>query len=185
MTPDDTLPEIPDAFIDTVEPTLEADSYTRYHHGAPPSRERLGDRLVRRGIITVQQLKAAIGNTDQGDERLATLSGGMPKSADPAEDLREQIKRAFNTDPAKHPLRILVATDAAREGVNLQNHCADLFHMDLPWNPSRLEQRNGRIDRKLQKSDVVRCHYFLLPQRPEDRVLETLVRKTATTGTPR
>ena len=38
----------------------------------------------------------------------------------------------------------------AREGINLQTYCSDLIHFDLPWNPSRLEQRNGRIDRKLQ-----------------------------------
>ena len=119
-----------------------------------------------------QQLKAAIGTTDQGDDRLATFHGGMP------DDLREQVKRAFNTDPLKHPLRILVATDAAREGVNLQNHCADLFHMDLPWNPSRLEQRNGRIDRKLQRAAVVRCHYFVYAQREADRVLEVLAERT-------
>ncbi|MEJ2539320.1 MAG: helicase-related protein [Gemmatimonadota bacterium] len=42
-------------------------------------------------------------------------------------------------------LRYLVATDAAREGINLQAHCYNLFHFDVPWNPSRLEQRNGRI----------------------------------------
>ncbi len=72
----------------------------------------------------------------------------------------------------------MIATDAAREGINLQNHCADLFHFDLPWNPSRLEQRNGRIDRKLQQAKVVRCHYFVIPKRPEDRVLDTLVRKS-------
>jgi superfamily II DNA or RNA helicase len=119
-----------------------------------------------------QQLKAAIGATDQGDDRLATFHGGMP------DDLREQVKRAFNTDPAKHPLRILVATDAAREGVNLQNHCADLFHIDLPWNPSRLEQRNGRIDRKLQRAAEVRCHYFVYAQRDADRVLEVLAERT-------
>ena len=70
-----------------------------------------------------------------------------------------------------------MATDAAREGINLQNHCADLFHFDVPWNPSRMEQRNGRIDRTLQPADEVRCHYFVYPQREEDRVLETLVRK--------
>jgi hypothetical protein len=93
---------------------------------------------------------------------------------------REKIKLAFNADPAQHPLRILVATDAAREGVNLQNHCADLFHFDVPWNPSRMEQRNGRIDRKLQRAPVVHCRYFVLPQRAEDRVLDVLVRKTAT-----
>ena len=43
-----------------------------------------------------------------------------------------------------------------------------------------MEQRNGRIDRKLQPAAEVRCHYFVLPQRAEDRVLEVLVRKTET-----
>src|SRR5262249_52747949 len=86
----------------------------------------------------------------------------------------------FNADPTKDPLRILLATDAAREGLNFQAHCTDLFHFDLPWNPGRIEQRNGRIDRKLQPALVVRCHYFVLPQRVEDRVLEILVKKTET-----
>jgi len=71
-------------------------------------------------------------------------------------------------------------SEDAREGVNLQNNCADLFHFDVPWNPSRLEQRNGRIDRKLQRSPEVRCHYFIYEQRPEDRVLKALVQKTKT-----
>ena len=93
---------------------------------------------------------------------------------------RKEIQRRFNTDPAKDPLRILLATDAAREGLNFQAHCADLFHFDLPWNPGRIEQRNGRIDRKLQPADEVRCHYFVLSQRVEDRVLDVLVKKTAT-----
>jgi superfamily II DNA/RNA helicase len=121
-----------------------------------------------------QQLRAALVGTDRGSERIATFHGGMP------DDLREEVKRAFNADPAKHPLRILIATDAAREGVNLQNHCADLFHIDLPWNPSRLEQRNGRIDRKLQRQTEVRCHYFLYAEREADRVLEILVQRTHT-----
>src|SRR5262249_61390935 len=75
---------------------------------------------------------------------------------------------------------ILLATDAAREGINLQTHCADLFHFDVPWNPSRLEQRNGRIDRKLQPRPEVTCYYFVYRQRAEDRVLRALVRKTET-----
>jgi ERCC4-related helicase len=122
----------------------------------------------------VEQLSQAIASSDDAERRIATFHGGM------GEDARSEIKRAFNLDPALHPLRILIATDAAREGVNLQNHCADLFHFDVPWNPSRMEQRNGRIDRKLQREKVVRCHYFVLPQRAEDRVLDVLVRKTAT-----
>jgi hypothetical protein len=64
--------------------------------------------------------------------------------------------------------------------VNLQNNCADLFHFDVPWNPGRIEQRNGRIDRKLQQAPEVNCMYFVLPQRAEDRVLDVLVKKTRT-----
>ncbi|MBI4703442.1 MAG: helicase [Deltaproteobacteria bacterium] len=121
-----------------------------------------------------QQLRAALAAEDPEGLRLATFHGGMDEEA------REEIKAAFNSDPARHPLRILIATDAAREGVNLQNHCADLFHFDVPWNPCRMEQRNGRIDRKLQREDEVRCHYFVFSQRPEDRVLQVLVEKTQT-----
>lgn len=119
-----------------------------------------------------QQLEARIADTDLGSERIAVYHGPTPTPE------RERIKRAFNADPAKNPLRILLCTDAAREGINLQTQCADLFHFDVPWNPSRLEQRNGRIDRKLQPSPEVRCHYFVYLQRPEDRVLKALVAKT-------
>ena len=119
----------------------------------------------------VHQLEAALAGTELGGERILTLHGGME------EEDREQVKQAFND--AKHPVRILIGTDAAREGVNLQAQCADLFHFDLPWNPGRMEQRNGRIDRTLQPTDVVRCHYFVYTDRPEDRVLEALVKKTA------
>lgn len=120
-----------------------------------------------------QHLRAAISHTDRPDSRIASFVGGVDEN-------REAIKLAFNRNPDTHPLRILIATDAAREGVNLQNYCADLFHFDLPWNPSRMEQRNGRIDRKLQREKEVRCYYFVFPQRPEDRVLRALVRKTET-----
>ena len=119
-------------------------------------------------------LAQAIEGSDQADERIAVIDG-LTSSAN-----RQEIQRRFNTDPAHDPLRILLATDAAREGLNFQAHCADLFHFDLPWNPGRIEQRNGRIDRKLQPAPEVRCHYFVLPQRVEDRVLEVLVRKTET-----
>ena len=121
-----------------------------------------------------KQLRAALTPGQEADPRIATFHGGMP------DDTREDIKRAFNADPKENPLRVLIATDAAREGVNLQNHCADLFHFDVPWNPSRLEQRNGRIDRKLQRAEEVRCHYFVYTQRPEDRVLKALVTKSKT-----
>ena len=116
-------------------------------------------------------LREAIAHTDKAEERIATFTGMTSPQR------REEIKHTFNTEPKDHPLRILIATDAAREGLNLQRHCRDLFHFDLPWNPSRLDQRNGRIDRKLQPADEVCCHYFVYLQRPEDRVLEVLVKK--------
>jgi hypothetical protein len=119
-------------------------------------------------------LEQAIEGTDRADERIEVIDGLTSSTR------RKEIQRRFNTDPAKDPLRILLATDAAREGLNFQAHCADLFHFDLPWNPGRIEQRNGRIDRKLQPALEVHCHYFVLPQRVEDRVLEVLVRKTET-----
>ena len=121
-----------------------------------------------------EMLEQAIAGTDLAEERIETIDGQTVGAK------RREIQRRFNADPARDPLRILLATDAAREGLNFQAHCTDLFHFDLPWNPGRIEQRNGRIDRKLQPAPRVRCHYFVLPQRAEDHVLEVLVRKTET-----
>ena len=56
--------------------------------------------------------------------------------------------------------------------------CFNLFHFDIPWNPARLEQRNGRIDRKLQPSPIVYCRYFLYENREEDTILRRIVEKT-------
>jgi SNF2 family DNA or RNA helicase len=119
-----------------------------------------------------RRLREALSETDCADERIAVFTGAT------GQDRREEVKAAFNADPAKEPLRILICTDAAREGINLQTYCSDLVHFDLPWNPSRLEQRNGRIDRKLQPAKQVFCRYFRYEQREADIVLEALVRKT-------
>lgn len=117
------------------------------------------------------RLVEALADLDP-DDRIACFTGATPT------DRREDLKRRFNADPAKDPLRILICTDAAREGINLQMRCHDLIHVDLPWNPARLEQRNGRIDRKLQPSPEVWCGYFVYAERPEDVVLKALVEKT-------
>ncbi len=148
--------------------------------GAPPP--RWNDRRVliftenREGTKRWlrKMLEAAIAGTDRAAERIATIDGLTAGAR------RREVQRRFNAPPADDPLRILLATDAAREGLNFQAHCTDLFHFDLPWNPGRIEQRNGRIDRRLQPAPEVRCHYFVLPQRAEDRVLDVLVRKTET-----
>jgi ERCC4-related helicase len=70
---------------------------------------------------------------------------------------RERIKDAFN-DPS-NPLRILVGTDTVSEGISLQITCRYVVHLEIPWNPMRLEQRNGRVDRHGQERDVYAFHF--------------------------
>lgn len=84
-----------------------------------------------------------------GGERLSILHGGLDK------DERERVKAAFQTDPKNAPVRILLATDAASEGIDLQNYCNCLIHLEIPYNPNVMEQRNGRIDRHGQKQKEV------------------------------
>ncbi len=93
-----------------------------------------------------------IFSEDAGDRRaIRVLYGGM----DPHQ--RDAIKKAFN-DP-EDPVRVLVATDAASEGLNLQETARLLLHYEIPWNPARLEQRNGRLDRHGQARDVTVYHF--------------------------
>lgn len=97
-----------------------------------------------------------------GDNRLLTIYGGMPlKDAAGQYNDRESVKAAFQASPKDSPVRILLATDAASEGINLQNHCWQLFQYEIPWNPNRMEQRNGRVDRHGQKNPEVHVYHFV------------------------
>lgn len=89
------------------------------------------------------------------NDRLMTLYGGMDSKD------REKVKAAFQASPAVSPVRILLATDAASEGLDLQNHCSRLIHYEIPWNPNRMEQRNGRVDRHGQRASAVRIYHFV------------------------
>ncbi len=90
-----------------------------------------------------------------GGERIATLYGGMDT------DDRERTKAEFQAHPSRSPVRILVATDAASEGIDLQRYCWRMLHWEIPWNPSRLEQRNGRVDRHGQPHAFVEIRHFV------------------------
>jgi superfamily II DNA or RNA helicase len=72
---------------------------------------------------------------------------------------RELIRERFTTEPSKNKVRVLLATDAAGEGIDLQWHCHRLINLDIPFNPSRLEQRIGRIDRYGQKQAPQIFHF--------------------------
>jgi hypothetical protein len=71
---------------------------------------------------------------------------------------------------------ILISTDSLAEGLNLQERCCHLIHLDLPYNPNRLEQRNGRIDRYGQTHDP-QIRYLYLAGTFEERLLLRLISK--------
>jgi ERCC4-related helicase len=92
--------------------------------------------------------------------------------ATPAHE-REALRVRFLEDPT---VRIFLATDAASEGINLQKACKRLIHLEIPWNPNRYEQRNGRIDRygQTQPPEI----YLLVATRSlEQRVAQIVVEK--------
>lgn len=92
-------------------------------------------------VATLNWIRDVLNAFDLGGDRLAVIEG----ATDPEE--RELIRVRFTENPSKDPVRILIATDAAGEGIDLQTHCHRLVSFDIPFNPNRLEQRIGRIDR--------------------------------------
>lgn len=98
--------------------------------------------------------------------RYAVLQGGLSR----------RQRRARQDRFESGACRVLLATDAASEGLNLQRHCRRVLHVELPWNPNRLEQRNGRVDRYGQTRNP-EIRYLFYPESPEEGVLSQLVRK--------
>lgn len=115
---------------------------------------------------TVEAVLEALESVPEYTGRCCTLSGDLTRSQ------RDAVLAEFAT----REKLILVATDAAGEGLNLHRHCHRIIHAELPWNPNRLEQRNGRIDRYGQ--DHVPIIGFLYAQQTyEGEVLARLVDK--------
>ena len=102
---------------------------------------------------TVDWLTRVLRQRGYVEERLSVIQGSTKP-----ED-REYIRSQFTADPAKEPVRVLLATDAAGEGIDLQTHCHRLVNFDIPFNPSRLEQRIGRIDRYGQSEEPQVFHF--------------------------
>lgn len=108
----------------------------------------------------VEALKAA------GIEPVITMSGDD-----------DEPKRKATTDRFRmHDNLVLVSTDSAAEGLNLHYRCHHLIHLELPFNPNRLEQRNGRIDRYGQHH-VPQVRYLYLRGTFEERILLRLIAK--------
>lgn len=72
---------------------------------------------------------------------------------------------------------VMVATDCISEGINLQYVASQIIHYELPWNPNRLEQRNGRVDRYGQPADTVVIRTMVVNDSLEAAILKVLVEK--------
>ncbi len=93
-------------------------------------------------------------------------------------ELNDELRREKIDEMNKSERRLLIATDCLSEGINLQEGFSALLHYDLPWNPNRLEQREGRIDRFGQQAEVVEVALLYGSNNPIDGVvLEVLLRK--------
>src|SRR5207244_7987638 len=97
---------------------------------------------------------------------VACLNGSMNM------EQRQQVQEAFAKE-----VRVLISTDAGGEGLNLQ-FCHNVVNFDIPWNPMRLEQRIGRVDR-IGQGLVVRAINFLFADSVEFRVRDVLEAKLA------
>jgi superfamily II DNA or RNA helicase len=102
------------------------------------------------------------------DVEVVAVTGLMPPS--------EREERVLQL--AQSPRRVLVATDCLSEGINLQEHFDAVLHYDLSWNPTRHEQREGRVDRYGQQKNTVRVvTYYGVDNQIDGVVLNVLLRK--------
>jgi superfamily II DNA or RNA helicase len=121
-----------------------------------------------RFIPTAEYVADAFRSSLKGVE-VEAITGKLP----PAE---RELRVAALGEASK---RVLVATDCLSEGINLQDHFDAVMHYDLSWNPTRHEQREGRVDRFGQKADVVRAlTYYGVDNQIDGIVLEVLIRKS-------
>lgn len=137
-----------------------------------PDLMRLDPKVVifTRYVDTMTYLNDQITGDDRfGDFKVLTIQGS----------LNERQRRTTFRDFERAPKAILVATDAISEGINLQHAAAQVIHYELPWNPNRLEQRNGRVDRFGQRKPVVTIRTMVMDETLDAAILKVLVEKAA------
>lgn len=123
-----------------------------------------------RFIATAKYVGNYFSNRLKKDTELLVITGEL------VDELRkEKIAELAKSDKKK----VLVATDCLSEGINLQDQFTAVLHYDLPWNPNRLEQREGRIDRFGQSSDKVKAFLLYGSDNPIDSVVLNVLLKKA------
>ncbi len=123
-------------------------------------------RFIETAEYVAEHLRTRLPKRDRPE--VAAVTGRLPPSD----------REARVAELGAHSRRVLVATDCLSEGINLQDHFSAVIHYDLPWNPTRLEQREGRVDRYGQPQSEVRVvTYWGADNRIDETVLEVLLRK--------
>ncbi|MFN4181025.1 MAG: helicase-related protein, partial [Armatimonadota bacterium] len=121
-----------------------------------------------RYIATADYVAEGLRQRLPQDVAVVSVTGALPED--------ERIQRV--EELGNHPKRVLVATDCLSEGINLQEKFNAVVHYDLPWNPNRLEQRDGRVDRFGQPAEKVKSVLIFGRDNPVDGVvLQVLLRK--------
>lgn len=146
------------------EELARIDALIQQARGAPPAKRDLLLRLLDGEPTLVFTGSAATAR----DLHQAIRGTGLITSR---ERSRDAVLDAF----VRGRIDVVVSTDMAAEGLNLQR-AATVIHYDIPWNPVKLDQRNGRAHRIGQQRDTVKAIYFL-PETRETRIVETVARK--------
>lgn len=108
---------------------------------------------------------------------LATFGGNAGRRFDSDSKQWQKISKQQLVDLVRGgQVRILLATDSASEGLNLQT-CSRVINFDLPWNPMRVEQRIGRIDRIGQQEPVIKVRNYVIPGTVEQQVYAALAER--------
>jgi SNF2 family DNA or RNA helicase len=116
-----------------------------------------------------------VKNLRAWDFSVGTIHGGMHIGSRDEAGTRLHAEQQFKNGVMDGGTQVLVATEAAGEGINLQC-CNILFNYDIPWNPNRLEQRMGRIHRYLQTKPCL-IFNFVATNTIEGHVLQRLLEK--------
>lgn len=139
---------------------------------------RLDEEEPGRKIILFAYYKATLhylkNRLDRDGVSCELIHGGIPSNPrDPERDERGKRMRRFREDP---DVRLLLSSEVGSEGLDFQ-FCHIIINYDLPWNPMRVEQRIGRVDRLGQESDRILIYNFTLKDTIEDKVLDRLYRR--------
>ena len=131
-----------------------------------------------RPIVYCRFIDTAKYVAEQLQQMLEDKYSGLRAQSVTGGDGNDEQRREIVAELVGSPIRVLVATDCLSEGINLQEHFDAVLHYDLPWNPNRLEQREGRVDRYGQQKSRVKAVLLWGEDNAIDRaVLRVLIRK--------